>query len=449
MTLRLKLVLALTLLAAAATAAIGVASYVSTERELQATIDDSLDTAVQRLFEHPEGLIPGFGGEGRGPRDPGWERPRSFEQVLVQVIDADGTVLFAPESGQLPVDEADLQIAASPTSSDTTRHDVNLDGEPYRMVTVSYGDGAVQLARSLSEIDDSLAAILRSTLVAVAVVAAASVLLGWLLAAGITRRIERLTAAASLVADTGRLDVPVPADGRDEAGRLGRAFAGMLAALHASREEQHRLVQDAGHELRTPLTSLRTNIEVLQRRFAQLDTAAREQLLADLGSETRELTDLVNELVELATDERDDEPRRQVRLADVVERAAARARRRTGRTIVVRADDGALVGQPGALERAAQNLIDNACKFAADGDVEVTVAAGRVEVRDHGPGLEAQDLPHLFERFYRSVAMRSRPGSGLGLAIVAAVAERHGGEVFAANAADGGAVVGFVVPIEP
>ena len=274
-----------------------------------------------------------------------------------------------------------------------------------------------------------------------------SILLGWLIAHGITRRLERLTSVAGVVATTGRLDVDVPTDGNDETGQLGRALSGMLSALHSSREEQHRLVQDASHELRTPLTSLRTNVAVLRRKFAGLDEASREQLLADLDSETRELTDLVNELVELATDRRDDEPVQPLRLADVVERAAARARRRTGRTVVVDADDTVCDGRPGALERAVQNLVDNACKFAAEGDVEVCVVGGRVSVRDHGPGLAADDIPHLFDRFYRSLEMRSRPGSGLGLAIVKSVVEAHGGDVFAGNAAGGGAEIGFWLPI--
>ncbi|MEI7548667.1 MAG: HAMP domain-containing sensor histidine kinase [Actinomycetota bacterium] len=244
-----------------------------------------------------------------------------------------------------------------------------------------------------------------------------------------------------------RLDVDVPIDGRDETGQLGRAFSGMLSALHTSKQEQHQLVQDASHELRTPLTSLRTNVSVLRRRFAKLDDQSRDQLLADLDSETRELTDLVNELVELATDRRDDEPVQAVRLGDPAERAAARSRRRFNRDVIVTADDSTTDGRPNAIERAAQNLIDNACKFAADGPVEVTIIDGRLTVRDHGPGLHEVDVPHLFDRFYRSVEMRSKPGSGLGLAIVKSVVDAHGGEVFAENASDGGAEIGFVLPV--
>jgi two-component system, OmpR family, sensor histidine kinase MprB len=155
----------------------------------------------------------------------------------------------------------------------------------------------------------------------------------------------------------------------------------------------------------------------------------------------------VNELVELATDGRDDELVQPVRLADVAERAAARARRRFNREVIVDADDSLLDARPNALERAMQNLVDNACKFAPDGPVEVSVFQGLVVVRDHGPGLVADDIPHLFDRFYRSVEMRSKPGSGLGLSIVKSIVEGHGGQVFARNADGGGAEIGFALPL--
>ncbi len=448
MSLRVKLIMALTLLAAAATAAIGVASYTSTKHQLESSVDASLADAALRFAERPEMGDPDHDGD-EGSHYPYDERPRSFEQVLFQRIAADGTVLVEPQSGALPVSERDLAVASSAYGDASVIYEAEFDDEHYRVLTVKYEEGAVTFARSLAESEASLDSILRSTLFAVAVVVLVSILLGWLIAHGITRRLERLTSVAGVVASTGRLDVDVPTDGNDETGQLGRALSGMLSALHTSREEQHRLVQDASHELRTPLTSLRTNVAVLRRKFAGLDEASRDQLLADLDSETRELTDLVNELVELATDRRDNEPVQEVRLGDVAERAAARARRRTGRTVTVAADESVCAGRPGALERAVQNLVDNACKFAPDGDIEVSVVGGRVAVRDHGPGLRPDDVPHLFDRFYRSVEMRSRPGSGLGLAIVKSVVEAHDGEVFAGTAEGGGAEIGFRLPITP
>lgn len=438
MSLRLKLMLSLIVLSVSATLAIGVVSYTSTRGELQDTVDRSLDSAARRL-EGPNGV----------PNVPGRpSRPGAFEQILVQRIARNGEIVDAPDSGELPVTKADLQVASSDNPDASKRHNVDIDGETFRVLTVRSGGGggALMLARSLREVEESLESILRSTLWAVIVVAVVSAAIGWLIARQVTRRLTRLTAAAGLVASSGRLDVEVPVDGADESGKLGRAFAAMLQSLQSSKREQHQLVQDAGHELRTPLTSLRTNVAVLQRGFEQLAPEARTQLLADLDSETRELSDLVNELVELATEVRDDEPVQPMRLIDVVDRAADRSRRRFNREINVHADASLINGRPSALERAIQNLIDNACKFSTEGSVEVTVANGTVTVRDHGPGLLDADIPHLFDRFYRSVQMRGMPGSGLGLAIVKSVAEAHGGTVFARNADGGGAEIGISLP---
>ncbi|MEY2754478.1 MAG: hypothetical protein RJB65_836 [Actinomycetota bacterium] len=453
MTLRVKIVLALTTLAIAATAAIGVISYSTTAHSLRNGVDRSLSDAAARIAERPsigdpDGDGDGDGGRGGGGRGDGdRDRPRSFEQVLVQVIDPSGAIILAPSSGELPVTRADRAVAASSDPNASVRHEFEIDDEPYRVLTVKFPIGAVQLARSLEESERALAEILRGTLVAMVIVAALSLLIGWLIARQMVRRLERLTVAAGEVAATGRLDVDVPVDGADETGMLGRAFAGMLDALRRSRDDQQRLVQDAGHELRTPLTSLRTNVSVLRRKHDALTPDSREQLLADLDSETRELTDLVNELVALATEQRGDEPVQPVRLGDVVDRAVERIRRRHQREVVVRVDESVVDGRPGAIERAVQNLLENACKFAPDGPIEIDVLRGAVSVRDHGAGLDEADVPHLFDRFYRAVGSRSLPGSGLGLSIVASVASVHGGSVFARNAADGGAVIGFILPV--
>jgi two-component system sensor histidine kinase MprB len=194
------------------------------------------------------------------------------------------------------------------------------------------------------------------------------------------------------------------------------------------------------------LTSLRTNIAVL-RRHPDLADDARARLLDDLDVEARELTTLANELVELAAERRDDEPLEEVALGPLVEQAAARTRRRTGREVLVDADVSVVLGRPLALERAISNLLDNAAKFdPSGGPISIEVRAGTVAVVDRGPGIAAGDVEHVFERFFRSEDARSRPGSGLGLAIVRDVAESHDGTVFAANHEGGGARVGFSIP---
>jgi two-component system, OmpR family, sensor histidine kinase MprB len=297
----------------------------------------------------------------------------------------------------------------------------------------------------LRETDVVLDTIRNQTLVIVVGLSAIAALVGIVIAQQVTRRLVRLTEAATSVATSGDLEVQVPVEGRDETGRLGAAFNGMLASLARSKKSQHQLVQDAGHELRTPLTSLRTNVSVMQR-FDELSPTSRQRLLADVESETRELTAMVNELVELATDRRDEEQPSTVELGNVVASIVDRARRRSGREIVVTSDRSPVVVRPQAIERAVSNLIENALKFS-DGPVDVVVHHGSVRVSDRGPGIAESDLGRLFDRFYRSDAARALPGSGLGLAIVRDMAEAHGGTVTAENRAGGGATIGFQLPI--
>jgi two-component system, OmpR family, sensor histidine kinase MprB len=224
----------------------------------------------------------------------------------------------------------------------------------------------------------------------------------------------------------------------------------MLSALATSRQQQHRLVQDVGHELRTPLTSLRTNVEVMHQ-FERLSPEQRQSLLNDLDSESRELTSLVNELVQLATDQHSDEALSTFDPADVAEQVAVRSRRRHGRLVTVTSDGHHVVARPHQVDRALANLVDNAAKFDANkcGAIDVSVTRGRIEVSDRGPGLGIDDPSTLFERFMRADSARSFAGSGLGLSIVKAVADAHGGVVWARDRDGGGAVVGFSLPLAP
>ena len=314
MSLRLKLILAFVSLSAVATIGLGTWTYAATSSRLHHEIDESLRTAaaplVTRLGGDPGWVTERDGGDearpSRGDMPGIYERPRSYEQILVQLIADDGEPVMTPPSGELPIGSPERAVASGDASPTIVRN-VDLDSERYRLLTVAVPGGAVQLARSLDETDRLLDAIRNRTLVAVGLVTAAAAVLGSVIARQATRRLVTLTETAEAVASTGRLDISVPVAGADEAGRLGEAFNSMLAALASSREDQHRLVQDAGHELRTPLTSLRTNVSVL-RRYDQLPAEMRGQVLDDVESEAKELTALVNELVELATDRRNDEP---------------------------------------------------------------------------------------------------------------------------------------------
>ncbi|MFC8345822.1 ATP-binding protein [Streptomyces sp. NPDC057280] len=437
---------------AAVTVLVGILSYSAAARLVRVDQQSVFDEVVQDLRDEvrQHRMSP----EDFSSSAPGHDLVRPA-RTDVQVLGADGSVVD-PGSPGLPVRHADRAVARASAAGELTEHkDVDVGSDVYRVATVSLGGGrgAVQVAQEFSDTEDLLQALQQRTLILMAAVVVGAGLFGWWLARRITRRLVVLTAAAEDVARTRRLGVQVPVTGYDEVGRLGRAFDRMLGRLAQSEEDQRRLVQDAGHELRTPLTSLRTNISLL-RRIDEFPPETREELVADLGQEARELTDLVNELVELAAGQSDTEPPQRVDLADIAEDVAGVARRRTGREILVRASgDTSTDGRPGMLTRAVSNLVENAVKFDREGrgPVEIRVAgparagAVRVEVLDRGPGVGDEDLVRVFDRFYRAADARSLPGSGLGLSIVREVALAHGGAPFAVRRDGGGMVMGFTV----
>ena len=363
-------------------------------------------------------------------------------------MSANGDITTCIDGGPaLPVD-AD-QVAAA-LAGRPQLQTVTIDGYGYRMLTVAWHEGGVlQVARDLEETEEVLATLrLRLLAVAGAGVALAG-LLGWLVARRIVRPVVRLRDTAESIATTQDLTTPIPTEGTGEVGSLARSFTTMVAALATSREQQQRLVSDASHEMRTPLTSLRTNLELLEH-LEQLPASERAELLEAVQVDVGELTHLLTELVELATDVSNDEVPEALDLAELARQVVQRASRRSGREITV-VETGAEVlvsGRPLMLERAISNLVDNAVKYSPAGTpIEVTVGPGRVEVRDHGPGIAPEDQPYVFERFYRSTAARTEPGSGLGLAIVEQIVARHGGRSWASNSPEGGAVVGFQLPV--
>ena len=205
---------------------------------------------------------------------------------------------------------------------------------------------------------------------------------------------------------------------------------------------------DASHELRTPVTSLRTNVEVL-RDAPPMSDADRRALLDDVVDQAEELGNLVADLIELARDGEAPTAADEVRLDELVAEAVVRARRHAPAVEFTLHSEGCVVtGTPERIARAINNLLDNAAQHSDR--VDVTVGRdGTVVVRDHGPGVPAEDQPHLFDRFYRGATARGRPGSGLGLAIVRQVAEAHGGSVRLESPEDGGARFVLTLPGSP
>lgn len=442
MSLRWKVALLLAVIVSVGVASVSLITYRTTDTRLMEEVDRSLVQATERFLQRP--------GSNR-PFRPGNtvinipERPLGIEQFVVQVSDVTGQVLAGTAGVSLPV----TPVVAGPNGDavPTFVSVTSVEGVDYRVRTVAVPLGVVQLGRDLTE-NQSVLADLRERMVVVAViVAVVAALIGWLTVTGVTRRLRRLSLAVEQVASTGRLDVEAPQSGSDEAGRLGRTFADMLAALSRSREQQQRLVQDAGHELRTPLTSLRTNLDVL-RRHTDLDPATRAQVVSDLDRDVSDLQSLVEEVVALAADQHTDELPQPIRLRDHIAPLVERAARRSGRTVDLVADDSVCMVRPQLFERAVSNLIDNALKFdTTGGAIDVDVTRGTVTVSDRGPGIEDGQELVIFERFHRATSARTLPGSGLGLAIVADVARSHGGEVFARRRTGGGAEFGFTLPL--
>ncbi len=235
--------------------------------------------------------------------------------------------------------------------------------------------------------------------------------------------------------------------------RLSRSFNSMTSALASSRELQQQLIADAGHELRTPLTSLRTNIELLTRSEETgrpIPEADRKALLASVKAQMTELAALIGDLQELSRPDTGQHSGRTQIVAwqDIVESALRRARLR-GPELTITADvqPWFVRAEPSALERAVVNILDNAVKFSPEaGTIEVRLVEGTLTVRDHGPGIPADELPHVFDRFWRSPSARALPGSGLGLSIVARTVQQAGGEVSLSHAEGGGTVATVRLP---
>ena len=441
--LRRRLVFAFAGLVTAAVALVGGISFSADVHLIRQEFDRSLMLAAATVAAG--GSVTMEGGAA-GAHDQERGGPPDANIAAVQHLSPDGTVTHvAGDTPVLPILPGQQQLAESAATAGSSRIDeVTVGDTEYRVYTLAQGggQGAVQVARTTDSVSHVLGSIaLTTTLVGLGVILLA-VAVGWWLARQITRRLSVLSGAAEQVARTGDLTVPIEAEGADEVGRLGTSLRSMLAQLADSREAQRRLVQNAGHELRTPITSLRTNARVL-RRFDELPEKSRQRLLDDVDGELKELTGLVNELVELATDSYSDEAPVPTALAEVVDRVAERVRRRTGRAITVQADDSRIVGRPHALDRAIGNLVENAVKFDASGadPIEIIVQEGCIEVSDRGPGVAQEDLSRIFDRFYRADTARTLPGSGLGLAIVAEVAAQHGGTVAARRRTGGGLTI--------
>ncbi|MEU6406276.1 HAMP domain-containing sensor histidine kinase [Streptomyces sp. NPDC046985] len=395
------------------------------------------------------------------------EVQRSY--LYVQLITEQGKFCVDSHApGVIKVTSLDRAVAADPDRHNRTLHTTtDAQGNNVRVLLVAvptdgpgspaYPGIAFMLGLSLKDTEKTLDDLALLLLVVSGIGVFGAGVAGLAVARAGLRPVDRLTEAVEHVARTEDLAVRIPVedDSEDEIARLSRSFNSMTSALASSRDLQQQLIADAGHELRTPLTSLRTNIELLSRSEETgrpLPDADRKALLASVKAQMTELASLIGDLQELSRSEGQRGERPQViALQDTVEAALRRARLRGPElTITAHVDPWYVRAEPSALERAIVNILDNAVKFSPEGGaVEVVLEQGVLTVRDHGPGISADELPHVFDRFWRSPSARALPGSGLGLSIVDRTVQQAGGEVALAPADGGGTVVRVLLPGAP
>ncbi len=423
-----------------AVASVAFAAFMTARMQMQSTLDQSLLDRAEKAAQ---------AGITLNAKVPSWALGAADVRILY--ITSDERYVTFDQFPSIYLGEPELDVAAG-DSGRSVRTIIARDGVHYRVVAVpAQTEGqALVLAQSLSAQQSTLAklgAVMLFFGVAGVVAAAAA---GWAVARNGLRPVRRLTGSVEEIARTEDLRA-LPVEGDDEIARLATAFNHMLTALAASRDRQRQLVADAGHELRTPLTSLRTNLDLLAQAGVDLPEEARAELLDDVRGQIAELTQLIGDLVELARDDPLPPLVEEVDLGDVVDRALTRVRRRApGVHFVVDPGSWVVTGDAAALERAVTNVLDNAAKWSPpDGTVTIALVDGALVVDDEGPGIAEADVPHVFDRFWRSEESRGMPGSGLGLSIVAQVVERHAGVVTATSAPGGGARLVVRLPGRP
>jgi two-component system sensor histidine kinase MprB len=421
-----------------------VASYIVVRGQLQSEIDKSLKERAGALATFtrrapvPLTNLP--------PSKLHLPAPRFGAAAgYVQIVGQGKIGLPFGESTRLPTQGA---AAVASGERGSFFRDATVAGTHLRIYTTRINQTtAVEIARPLTEIDSALARIRLYFLLAALAALAGAAAVGTAVARTALRPVERLTEHAERIAETSNLAERTNERRSDELGRLAHSFNTMLDALSRSVSAQRQLVADASHELRTPLAAARANLELVQLH-EQLPPEERRRLLNDAETELREMTSLIEGLVELARADAATPRMQPVRLDHLVEEVVSAAERRSNLTFQTKLEPTLVNAAPDALTRAITNLVDNAVKWSGDSNpLEVTVRDGTCTVRDHGPGVDPDDLPHIFDRFYRAPAARSLPGSGLGLAIVRQVAETHEGTVTALPASGGGTLFTLSLPV--
>ncbi len=386
------------------------------------------------------------------------------EREIVRVLASDGTLVASPLSGTqdaLPLSAEGLQALQN---QETWWETGSVDGERvliYNRPLVADGEVAliVQVARQLTERDRSLAALGRTLVLATLLATLIAFGIGWALAGLTLRPIDRITQTAQEIGRESdfarRVDYIGP---NDEIGRLANTFNVMLARLQEAYQQvshalqmQRDFVGNVSHELRTPLTTVRGNLALL-RRDPPLPEEEQADVLTDLAEESDRLIQLVNDLLILArADAGNSLVQEPFDLAEVVGEACRQARQLVpGREIQNSTTELIAVGDRGAVQQVLLILLDNALKYS-QGVIRVTAEArGKqvvVAVQDEGPGIPAETLQRIFDRFYRGEVAPEVPGFGLGLAIARALVEGQKGTITIQSQAEQGSMVRVFLPL--
>ena len=376
--------------------------------------------------------------------------------VGIPVAEEDG--LLTPHgymSPNVPMDVSGL-VANGPAQTTTSVY-----GQPLRSVATRTPHGVLVVSGSLADVDNTVNR-MRQIVIFGSAAAMLLITLGafWLLRRGL-RPIETMAAQADRITAGDLADRVTPQDPRSEVGRLGGALNGMLARIEASVHEREggqelmrRFFADASHELRAPLASLRANAELYQQG-ALTEPAQVDEVMGRIALEAQRMSGLVDDMLRLARlDQLPDQQRESVALselvADCVDRMRVAAPGRGWHTEI--AAEVVTVGDEELLRRAVDNLLVNVLAHTPD-DASATIAlrergdAVEIEVSDTGPGVPADRLPRIFDRFYRAGGTAARPGSGLGLAIVAQIAAVHDGTAVAEPNSPTGLRVRLTLPV--
>ncbi len=437
MTLRARLTLWYAAVLTLVLLAFGVAVYALLSLSLIRQIDATLNVAADEIRL-------AFRREVTGIRLP----PMALDltaNVYVQIWDTAGNLVVQNVSvAETPFD-ADRLTTGEAAYSDVRFEDIHLRVLTYPLVAQPEGTvvGTMQLASPLTTVDEAQRALLVLLLSGGLMAVLLAALVGWTTAAAALRPLEQVTEAALHItrADDLSLRIPLSGPAQGEVGRLIIAFNETLERLENLFETQRRFLADVSHELRTPLTTILGNLD-LMRKMGQLDAESLEAI----SSETQRMRRLVQDILVLTQAESGKLPlaRSELELDTLVLEVFQQSKVLAQDRVEVRLgqeDQARVMGDRDRLKQVLLNLMSNAIEYTpAGGSVTLGLACvgdwARVTVSDTGPGIPREELPHIFERFYRVDRSRKRTGqggAGLGLSIAYWITRSHEGRLEVAS----------------